>query len=156
MVTSTPRPSYSWVSIWVTPLRALHTGAFSRKMSRFTTFFSQSLHCAFKNRTYLLGQGHTQTLEILPKGGLKDCLSHPTRAPYSGLDHTDAFSAMEDKMAECGLTWLTMKWLTLNSSDSCCIGRSFSNEPSLYATTLSSWFTGWLSSFKAAPHTCTT
>jgi hypothetical protein len=39
-------------------------------------------------------------------------------------------------LKEWNSTWDTMKWLTLNSSLSCCMGRSFSTEPSLYEARL--------------------
>lgn len=81
----------------MTPLLALHTGAFNRNIRKFTTFFSQSLHCAFRKRTYLINALMQKSTHI---ARLSPSVTNPTKAPYKGLDQTEALSAIEEKMAE--------------------------------------------------------
>mmetsp|Transcript_23315 Transcript_23315/g.64684 ORF Transcript_23315/g.64684 Transcript_23315/m.64684 type:complete len:279 (-) Transcript_23315:1328-2164(-) len=105
--TSQSRPSYSWVKICAPIVREVACcGAYLLAPTISTACASQDRHWFFKNINIELAR------------------------PVRGVDQMDFKCEYDANITAWGLAWLMMKWLTLNISLSCCIGRSCSMDPS--------------------------
>jgi len=107
---SQSRPSYSCVKNWAPISRwVANKGEIRRAPTSWTTWDIHALTWSFKK------------------------IKREWDIPMKGLIQTLRSWLYEANMTACGFAWLMIKWLTLNISLNCCMGKSDSILPSLKA-----------------------